>query len=130
MITGKDQFWVFTLNNYTQENLKHLEEIECGMDKDVRAIKYQGEIAPRTGTKHLQGFIIFNKQQRNKTVITTLKTNSIHIAPMDKSIKTNLNYTEKSESYDKEANIFVTKGVFDVKQGKKHSLQQILDNIK
>ena len=45
--------WVFTLNNYTEEDENRLKEIEC------KWIIYGHEEAPETGTKHLQGAICF-----------------------------------------------------------------------
>lgn len=50
--------WVFTLNNPTEDNIKFLEAIE------VNRIAVGEEIAPSTGTKHLQGFITFKRAYR------------------------------------------------------------------
>lgn len=50
--------WTYTLNNYTPEEGIALAEVEC---------KYHicgKEVAPTTGTPHLQGYIILNRQQR------------------------------------------------------------------
>lgn len=45
--------WVFTLNNYTGPELDHLDQLAC------RYLLYGKEIAPETGTPHLQGYVYF-----------------------------------------------------------------------
>lgn len=47
--------WCFTLNNYTDEDERRIQELEC------RYIIYGREVAPDTGTKHLQGYISLNQ---------------------------------------------------------------------
>lgn len=128
--TGKDRFWTFTLNNYEEEDVKNLNNLECGLDKDIRAIQCSGEKCPSTGTKHLQGLIIFNKQQRSKKTKTVLGNNTVHVERMEASEKANINYTSKPKDFDTDANIFISKGLFDVKQGKKSEITEIIDKIK
>lgn len=45
--------WVFTLNNYTEEDENRLKELDC------KWIIFGHEEAPETGTKHLQGAVCF-----------------------------------------------------------------------
>jgi len=59
----KCQDWCFTLNNYKPAEVKKLEAYEC----EYMVFGY--EIAPKTGTKHLQGFMQF----KNNKLFTTLK---------------------------------------------------------
>lgn len=59
---AKSRSWVFTLNNYTPENVEALKALECTY------IVFGFETAPSTGTPHLQGYIYFNNQVRMKTV--------------------------------------------------------------
>lgn len=47
----------FTLNNYTEEDEKYLQELDC------QYIVYGHEVAPTTGTKHLQGFLYFKNER-------------------------------------------------------------------
>lgn len=50
----KDRSWVFTLNNYTKEDEDAIQSL------NYRYVIYGREIAPGTGTPHLQGFIYFD----------------------------------------------------------------------
>jgi len=49
----KDRKWVFTVNNYTMEHVEQVKLIES------KYCVFGFEVAPTTGTKHLQGFIEF-----------------------------------------------------------------------
>lgn len=51
----------FTLNNYTPEDEARLANLEC------QYIVYGHEVAPLTGTHHLQGYIELSKQTRMNT---------------------------------------------------------------
>lgn len=52
--------YVFTLNNYTWQNFEEMWDLI----PNVRYIIFGAEIAPTTGTKHLQGYIELNTPQR------------------------------------------------------------------
>lgn len=56
--------WVFTLNNYTEDDILTLQS-----NKDnYRYIVFGKEIAPTTGTPHLQGYIYFEQPKSKKKV--------------------------------------------------------------
>lgn len=55
--------WCFTLNNPTQDERTAFAEIANGGDPIVYAV-YGNEVAPTTGTPHLQGFVLFRTNQR------------------------------------------------------------------
>jgi len=118
LLKGKDRLWIFTLFNYDVSDLKNLQNIECNLTGRVRAIEYQSEICPKTQKKHLQGLILFNLPARPKMVKKILCRNDVHIERMENSLKANIKYTSKSESYDSETNIFVARGIFDLTRGK------------
>lgn len=50
--------WVFTINNYTDD------EIELLKNLDVRGMKAGLEVAPTTGTPHIQGAVCFHQKKR------------------------------------------------------------------
>lgn len=56
--------YVFTFNNYTGEDVDYL----CGVG--ARYICFGKEVAPSTGTKHLQGFVYW---KNGKTLAATIK---------------------------------------------------------
>lgn len=64
--------YCFTLNNYTNEEIKQLQEKEL---KEIKYIIVGGEIAS-TGTPHLQGFIIWRNAKTLKASIKCLPKRS------------------------------------------------------
>lgn len=54
--------FVFTFNNYTEEHVQALKELEC------RYIIFGKEVAPTTGTPHLQGYVAFTNPRAFKSV--------------------------------------------------------------
>lgn len=55
------KYWAFTLNNYTETDILNFRELDCST---VPVLVFQEEIAPTTGTPHLQGAIMFLKKVR------------------------------------------------------------------
>lgn len=54
----------FTINNYTEDIIGGLLEY---FDKHAKKYAFQEEIAPSTGTPHLQGMVMFNTEKRSTT---------------------------------------------------------------
>ncbi len=52
--------WVFTLNNYTPQNII---DINSWIQSDCKDGGFAQEVAPTTGTPHLQGFFMFKNQK-------------------------------------------------------------------
>lgn len=50
--------WVFTHNNYTDEDIRRYDSLKC------ERIFIGKEVAPTTGTPHLQGFVRFAQPVR------------------------------------------------------------------
>ena len=86
--------WCFTINNYTQEDIDLL-----GTSSSTHEcfIKYGKEVAPSTGTNHLQGYIILPKKQR-LTAVKKLVGNKAHIELMRGTVKQNDTYVSKEGS--------------------------------
>lgn len=80
--------FVFTLNNYTQEDEIRLKELECEW------MIYAHEIAPTTGTPHLQGAIIFKGRRRLSALRKLFKWN---IETMKGSPQDNKTYCTKED---------------------------------
>jgi len=57
-MASRARSWCFTHSNYTDEDINFWQNINC------RFIMYGKEVAPTTGTPHLQGFIMFEKAMR------------------------------------------------------------------
>lgn len=54
--------WCFTLNNYSEEDQACVQAWEC------KYLVYGRETAPETGTRHLQGYVVFLKNARLSAV--------------------------------------------------------------
>jgi len=61
-INPQGQRWCFTLNNYTPDEEQVF--VAAFDDGTLKYVIYGREVAPDTGTKHLQGFLIFAERQR------------------------------------------------------------------
>lgn len=71
MPSEQSKNFCFTINNYDQQTFEHLEDL---VDEECQHVEYiiaGREVAPTTGTPHLQGFIRFKK---NKTLLSAIGT--------------------------------------------------------
>lgn len=59
-IHGKHQGWIFTCNNYTDEDVLWCQTVDC------QGIKVGKELAPTTGTPHLQGAIYWSNKDKKR----------------------------------------------------------------
>lgn len=62
----KNRGYVFTLNNWTTEEREILKKVKC------RYIVFGEEIAPKTGTPHLQGYVYFTDAKTRSAVTKNL----------------------------------------------------------
>lgn len=76
----------FTINNYTDENIRTLDSLEC------QFIIYGKELAPDTGTPHLQGYVVFSQNYRLSRVIKLIPGH-IEVAKGDSA--SNIKYCSK-----------------------------------
>lgn len=81
--------WGFTLNNFTKEDI-------CAISAIIKSYCRYGifasEVAPTTGTPHLQGYFEFHKKRRP---IGVFKINSIHFDKKNCSKAVNIAYVKK-----------------------------------
>lgn len=80
--------WVFTLNNYTEEELDQISGIEC---RYLLYGKEQGE----KGTPHLQGYIVFDNAKRFQTLKKLIPR--AHLEPAGGSHDENYAYCTKED---------------------------------
>mgnify|MGYP002700000978 CR=1 FL=1 len=87
--------WVFTLNNYTEEELK---DMETWTSKGIQGIGYEKEVGAE-GTPHIQGFIV----AANKCSLSTLKKLNprMHLERMKGRIDQNITYCSKEGGFTK-----------------------------
>lgn len=113
----KKQFqqWVFTLNNYTDEEVSELEQMTC------RYLCFGREIAPTTGTPHLQGFVHFSSRKTLKQVKQLVGVRA-YLHPQCGSNKSNVTYCGK------DANPFI-KGKL-ISQGHRSDLDHVVDMVR
>lgn len=62
--------WVFTWNNYTEEDIVYC---NTTVYKQCKFLLFSEEVAPTTGTKHLQGYLELKTKKRLKNVAELLK---------------------------------------------------------
>lgn len=76
MSDKKYRAWAFTWNNYSDENLGWLDVVEC------EYICYGKEVAPETGTPHLQGWIKFKNPRTFGGVRKKVFFEKAHVEPV------------------------------------------------
>lgn len=85
--------FVFTCNNY--------ESIPTSISSDVRYLLFAEEIAPTTGTPHIQGYVEFYRQEYFSTIQQILQNlfgNSSHIAPARGTVQQQIVYISKQNT--------------------------------
>lgn len=108
----KAKRWVFTLNNYTDEHLAALAAVECIY------VVYGKELAPSTGTPHLQGFIVFTNARRRSALVADIGGG--HWLPANGT-------SAQASVYCKKDGDFTERGVLPLNQGKRKDLERLVD---
>lgn len=110
---SRSRNWCYTLNNYTEEELKGLRDIDC---------KYHvlGEEVGEKGTKHIQGYIEF----ANAISFESIKS-KLFRAHIEKRLGT----SKQASDYCKKENKYVEIGIRSV-QGERTDIKTIMDKIK
>lgn len=92
---SQSRFWTLTLNNYTDDDVKTFEEV--GNAEETVYLCFQKEVAPTTGTPHLQAYIVFKKSKR-LSGIKKLFGQTIHGVLSNGTPSRNREYCSKSET--------------------------------
>ncbi|GAC77843.1 replication protein, partial [uncultured marine virus] len=101
---SRNRAYCFTCNNYTDEQRDLLKSLDDA--GTTRYIVYQPEVAPTTGTKHLQGYIVFANPRTFDGVRVLLGPQfSIQVARGD--CESNYTYCSKEDSRDDSADFAV-----------------------
>jgi hypothetical protein len=94
---AKNRQFIFTCNNYTDLDQVKVQSIDC------RYMIYGREVAPTTGTPHLQGFVSFNNA-RSFNAIRHLFPNGTWLQVARGSVDQNIKYTSKDENVFEKGN--------------------------
>jgi len=90
-VAKQSRNWVFTLNNYTEEEVKGM---DGWLEKGVEGIGYGREVG-ENGTPHLQGFIIMKEKA---TMHKVKKLNQrMHLEKMRGRITQSIAYCSKQD---------------------------------
>ena len=92
-MSNQTLYYAFTLNNYTTEQEA---KIQSFMVNYCFRGMYGREVAPTTGTKHLQGCFQLIDRKRFKTVQKNLDIKECHLEPCKKAYNANFRYCEKA----------------------------------
>lgn len=88
----KSKRWTFTINNYTEEDKENAKVW------DYKYIIMGYEIAPNTGTPHIQGYVVFNREHRLSAVKKLHGT--AHWETAKASTEKNIEYCSKSGDFE------------------------------
>lgn len=111
----RSRAWVFTLNNYTDEQQSLVQSIDC------RYLVYGREVAPTTGTQHLQGFISFHNQ-KDFSAVRKIFPDGTHLEKKKASDFLAAAYCKKEGDYFEKGEI--------PNQGKRTDLDNVREIIK
>jgi len=90
--------WCWTLNNYTDEEILDLRSL--AWDPSVSYCVWGKEIAPTTGTPHLQGFIQFKSNKRLNAVINFMPRRCAQIQKSRGTAHEGAVYCQKEGDYE------------------------------
>lgn len=88
--------WCFTLNNYEQKDLDNCSHL---VPDHAKYLVYGKEVAPSTGTPHLQGFIYLNQAMSMKSVKKLFTSQTIHLEIARGSFSDNITYCTKDGDF-------------------------------
>lgn len=97
---SRSRNYCFTLNNYTETKLNWLKDVPINGDKPfARYIVFGEEIAPTTGTPHLQGYIELSNAMTISALKKRLQSNEIHIEERKGTALQAITYCKKEGKY-------------------------------
>lgn len=107
--------WCFTVNNYTDAHIEQLRAL------DVEYLVFGREVAPSTGTQHLQCYVYF-KSARTFAQIKKLLPEGVHIEKANGDAAANFTYCSKEGNFEERGT--------RPSQGKRTDVDKIRDLVK
>lgn len=107
--------WVFTLNNYTDDDERLLRDVDC------RYILFGRETAPTTGTPHLQGYVYW-KSPKSRAATCTALGGRVWCDKAKGSVEDQACYCKKDGSWFEKGS--------PPKQGKRGDLASVADALR
>lgn len=117
----QSKYWCFTINNWTEEEERALENIQD--EADVTYIIWGKELSD-TGTPHLQGYIEFSRRHRLQQLKRITGLRRSHIEPRRGSAQEAATYCRKDGQFREYGTISQTS------QGKRNDLIEVRNKIK
>lgn len=96
---SRHRSWTFTLNNYTEDDIARIELIEC------KYCVFGREIAPETGTPHLQGYISFDNPRHLGGVKALFGNDGVHLEGARGTAQQNREYCIKDGDFTERGDI-------------------------
>jgi len=90
-MSKRSKHWCFTWNNYSDEDWNGITLTEC------RYLVVGREVAPETGTKHLQGYIVFDSLKSLAQMKKVFET--VHWEPAKGNVSQNYEYCTKEGDF-------------------------------
>jgi len=112
--------WCFTHNNYTDDDIASYRSVSD--HPDVTYIIFGKEVAPQTGTPHLQGFVSFKARKR----LTQVKS----ILPGDPHLLAAVGTPQQNRTYCIKEDAFEEFGAIPESQGKRNELEEFKESVK
>lgn len=102
---GRSDRWLFVLNNYTPEEVTKLTS-RIQSSSRVQYFVFGKEIAPTTGTPHLQGFVIINYRINLNGIIKLFDVKRNNVNPVHFRISTCKDVNDAAEYCKKDGDVF------------------------
>jgi len=96
--------WVFTVNNYTEEDCAN---VLAWYPSEAKYVAYSREVAPTTGMRHLQGFVVWNNNKRMSGC--KVRHPTAYFALMKGSLRQSEVYCSKSASLEEAGELPMTR---------------------
>ncbi|QCX35039.1 replication-associated protein [Blackfly DNA Virus 10] len=116
---SRSRAWCFTINNYTDDDQERLRTL--GLEDTVQYMIWGREVAPETGTKHIQGYIYWHTARTMAPTKERINQRA-HLEMAKGTPQQNKEYCSKENDYEEV-------GQFPA-QGKRNDLDAAIETLK